>query len=66
MFVNNDNNKILNLLKKLLNIYERNLRKKKYDNFYKFYYITNKQKLNQIEFYNNSKKKLKKKKKTIE
>ena len=66
MFVNNDNNKILNLLKKLLNIYERNLRKKKYDNFYKFYYITNKQKLNQIEFNNNLAKKMNKRKKKIE
>ena len=66
MFVNNDNNKILNLLKKLLNIYDRNLRKKKYDNFYKFYFICIKQKLNQIEFNNNLAKKMNKRKKKIE
>ena len=66
MFVNNDNNKILNLLKKLLNIYDRNLRKKKYDNFLKFYLISVKQKLNEIEFNNNLAKKMNKRKKKIE
>jgi hypothetical protein len=66
MFVNNDNNKILKLLKKLFNIYDRNLRKKKLDSFFKFYYNSVKQKVNEIEYNNNLIKKLNKRKKKIE